>query len=256
MEQNKKTGQEQNDKKMEVRQQIAEGWFLTSKEFAVLAHARGIKNLFGFDFGNLSEMKKDEMYEVLYKMAAKGMLQSDGISFRVEEPYRGLVDQIAAATQAVLIYPQDQEHPDLCCYEAEDCYIVTEISMVRRNSLKLYVLKKESMLAFLEEEKYLPKEEEEGDKSLLEEREQEPFIPAREWLKQDGMKCLIEIYDLRLKQRTSPLNKQIRILEEALFPVIWVQTKKGSRKLSYERQIIAQEIKHITGEELGDHDIS
>ena len=259
MEQNNKTNRNLEEGISEdrtVRQQIAEAWFLTSKELAVLAHARGRKELFGFDFENLSGIKKEEMYEVLYKMAAKGMLKSDGISFRVEEPYRTLIDGIVKATQAVLVYPKDKEHPDLCCYEGEDDYIVTEISMVQKNSLKIYSVKKESMVVFLEEEGYLPVEKEEEYKTLLEEKKQKvPFTPARECLMEDGMKCVIEVYDLRLRQ-THPLVKLVRILEEALFSFIIIHTQKESRKFSYDRQIIAEEIRHITGEELGDHDIS
>ncbi|MBE5961759.1 MAG: hypothetical protein E7256_10330 [Lachnospiraceae bacterium] len=250
MEQNRKENQM-------IRRQVSKAWFLTSKEFAVLAHARGFKSLFGFDFENLSGMKREEMYEVLYKMAAKGILKSDGTSFGVEEPYRSLMDHIASAAWAVLVYSADEERPDLCCYEEKNHYIVTEISMVQRGSLKVYRIEKENMLAFLEEGDYLPMEQEDECRNLLEENmQQDLFEPVAKVLEKDGMKCAIEVYDLRLKQESHPLIKQIRILEEGLFPVIWVQTRQKSRKFTYERKILAEEIRLKTGEELADHDIS
>lgn len=103
---------------------MSKKYCFTEQEFYVLAGCLGIRQLYGFKPGELICAGEKELYQLLFKMSAKGFLETAADCFLVIEGVRELFDCLKQAENVITILAVDKTFPVKCIYSGEKTLLV------------------------------------------------------------------------------------------------------------------------------------
>lgn len=131
-----------------------EVYSLNDIELAILLASKGIDKIYGFPLTNKTIDSDDQMIQLLHRMVNRKVLTSDGEAFSLLEPYDKIISILKSAKDAIILTPSTEELPMRCCY-ISDKILVSERSMIQKDTIKFCLLENNELFEFLDEG-YLP----------------------------------------------------------------------------------------------------
>ncbi|BCN29968.1 hypothetical protein [Anaeromicropila herbilytica] len=138
---------------MEINYEV---YSLSYRELAILLVSKGIDKIYGFPLEQITIDSDEKLIQTLHHMVKRKILTSDGEAFQINEPYETIINVLKEAKDIVVITPKTEELPMRCCYLGKKI-LVSEISIIQKDTMKLCFIERDKFIDFLEEG-YLPEQ--------------------------------------------------------------------------------------------------
>lgn len=105
---------------------MSKKYCFTEQEFYLIAGCLGIRKLYGFKPGTAQQIEEKELYQLIFKMSAKGFLEAEAEAdaFLATAEVRELFDCLKKAGNVVTLRAVDQSFPEKCIYPGSKILLI------------------------------------------------------------------------------------------------------------------------------------
>lgn len=230
-----------------MRKILGEVYTLSYRELEILADLSGKDSLFGFQIEDVETIEKEEVIQLIYQMAKKGILIIEKDRVQINPSYQIWVRNMYDAKYIMVITSTDKTLPQKCCYIGKNI-LVSEVMKTRKNRIRMESFTMPLFWEMLISEGYLPEVLTE-DQKLLDDLEQENLEKLENYHNlmdkevediqaQYNAMTIFEIFDMKQNERLAV----IEIVEDGYLYQVQVETLKKKKKFFYSLERFKTEV--------------
>lgn len=189
---------------------------ITYEELTVLTEWCRLKPYYGFR-GPDRELGQKEILNIMQNLCRKGAMVSDGIRFRICQPYHEMLRYLANSREVWSVEPIEKALPPICCYVGEQILLMSP-SMTRAETLSMEYVDWQEFSEHLQMEGYLP---------------EEISLPEDEWIYQkENREHLI----LKRITEEGSVSAELKILEFPEGFVVKISDERGDDRTVFSKR--------------------
>lgn len=127
---------------------VTKAYYLKSNELKILLALKGMKELYGFKFGDDKELDRVQIHQALFEMHKRELVYTDGEKLRLIPDIDEIVKNICKASRVLILSESEGRYPEQCVYIADKAVCVQIIGENKEN-IRLENIEKEYLPEWL-----------------------------------------------------------------------------------------------------------